>query len=168
MSGKPARGLGIPWAGLKPFMKGIGTRIRLFSLGNSLLIAGLVLLKASLWLFFRFSDIECVAELPLYFVWFAITIVWESRNYFVDSVLLKPERPLITQVGQSVSPKWVSPKEFLLRPSQVPPSHQQAELLRAAVYGKETPMEELLRATQRDRKKRRQVIGKETKSENIP
>lgn len=39
------------------------------------------------------------------------------------------------------------PEESLVRASALPPSHQQAELLRAAQYGKETPAEELLRAT---------------------
>ena len=38
------------------------------------------------------------------------------------------------------------PEESLLRPSDLPPSHQQAELLRAAKPGQETPPEELLRA----------------------
>jgi len=36
--------------------------------------------------------------------------------------------------------------ETLIRPSDLPPSNQQAELLRAAQDGKETPAEELLRA----------------------
>jgi hypothetical protein len=38
------------------------------------------------------------------------------------------------------------PEESLVRASDLPPS-QQAELLRAAQYGKETPAEELLRAS---------------------
>lgn len=37
--------------------------------------------------------------------------------------------------------------ESLVRPSDLAPSHQQAELLRAARSGQETPTEELLRAT---------------------
>lgn len=43
-------------------------------------------------------------------------------------------------------------QETLVRASVQPPSHQKAELLRAAQYGKETPAEELLRATQGNRK----------------
>ncbi len=39
------------------------------------------------------------------------------------------------------------PEETLVRPSDLPRSHQQAELLRAATHGSETPAEELLRAT---------------------
>ena len=39
------------------------------------------------------------------------------------------------------------PEESLVRASNLPPSQQQAELLRAAQHGKETPSEELLRAT---------------------
>jgi hypothetical protein len=42
------------------------------------------------------------------------------------------------------------PEETLVRASDAPPSQQQTELLRAAQYGKETPAEELLRATTRD------------------
>ena len=39
------------------------------------------------------------------------------------------------------------PEQTLVRASALPPSHQQAELLRAAPQGSETPAEELLRAT---------------------
>ena len=39
------------------------------------------------------------------------------------------------------------PEETLVRPSDLSPSQQQAELLRAAPQGSETPAEELLRAT---------------------
>ncbi len=41
--------------------------------------------------------------------------------------------------------------ETLVRASDLPPSHQQAELLRAAQPGQETSPEELLRATQGNR-----------------
>ena len=41
----------------------------------------------------------------------------------------------------------LSPEETLVRASDLPPTHQQAELLRAAPQGSETPLEELLRAT---------------------
>jgi hypothetical protein len=37
-------------------------------------------------------------------------------------------------------------EETLVRPSDLPPSHQQSVLLRAAQHGSETPAEELLRA----------------------
>lgn len=37
--------------------------------------------------------------------------------------------------------------DTLVRPSDLPPTHQQAELLRAPTSGQETPPEELLRAT---------------------
>jgi len=40
--------------------------------------------------------------------------------------------------------------ETLVRASNLPPSHQQAELLRATSQGSETPPEELLRATLKD------------------
>ena len=41
--------------------------------------------------------------------------------------------------------------ETLVRASELPPSHHQAELLRAAQNGNATPAEELLRATQENR-----------------
>jgi len=45
------------------------------------------------------------------------------------------------------STSFLPPKESLVRASDLPPSQQQAELLRAAPRGSETPTEELLRAT---------------------
>jgi len=39
--------------------------------------------------------------------------------------------------------------ETLVRPSDIPLSHQRAELLRATEPGQETPAEELLRSTER-------------------
>jgi hypothetical protein len=47
--------------------------------------------------------------------------------------------------------------EILVRPSDIPASQQQAELLRAVKSGQETPPEELLRASGNQR-----VIGAET------
>jgi len=45
------------------------------------------------------------------------------------------------------STSFLPPQESLVRASDLPPSQQQAELLRAAPRGSETPTEELLRAT---------------------
>ncbi|MCW3054930.1 MAG: hypothetical protein JWN14_4100 [Chthonomonadales bacterium] len=42
-----------------------------------------------------------------------------------------------------------SAEESLMRASDLPSTHPQAELLRATPYGQETPAEELLRATKR-------------------
>jgi len=140
-----------------------GIRIKLFAQGTVVLLAGLLLLKPSLWLCSQFTNLEIVGYLPL----IALTIVWSSREYFVDALQGKKERPLVTVIGPVVSPV-ISPKEFLLRPSQRPPSQQRAELLRAAVHGQETPMGELLRAVQGT-----VTTGvsdqavRETKSENI-
>jgi hypothetical protein len=67
---------------------------------------------------------------------------------FIAFRLYKRERKierveLITTQNAHLLP----PKESLVRASNMPPSQQQAELLRTAQYGKETHAEELLRAT---------------------
>lgn len=162
MSTKPTNGLEIPcvanrdtarptpWARLKPTMKRLGARIKIFSVGTIVLVSGLVLLVFSLRFFDGPSDVASTSEIPSYLAYFALCLVWHSRECFVDALQGKSERPLITVIGPVVSPV-VSPKEFLLRPSQLPPSHQQAELLRATVHGQDTHPEELLRAAYRNR-----------------
>ncbi|MCW3100275.1 MAG: hypothetical protein JWL77_5893 [Chthonomonadaceae bacterium] len=47
--------------------------------------------------------------------------------------------------------RHLPPQENLVRASDVRPTQQHAELLRASLYGKTTPSEELLRATVKDR-----------------
>jgi hypothetical protein len=73
-------------------------------------------------------------------------------TYFLSFRLFKKERTIervlpITKHTTSFLP----PKESLVRASDMPPSHQQAELLRAAQMCHETPPEELLRAGQENR-----------------
>jgi len=70
--------------------------------------------------------------------------------FFLSSCLFKKEGKIervvpITQHNTSSLP----PAESLVRASSIPPS-QQAELLRSAQYGEETPAEELLRASTTD------------------
>jgi len=58
-------------------------------------------------------------------------------------------RPAITEPVERIKKEITTAHlsdETLVRPSQMPPTQQQTELLRAAQYGKETPIEELLRA----------------------
>jgi hypothetical protein len=68
---------------------------------------------------------------------------------FVAFCLWKKERTIervapITKLTIGVA---LPEAETLVRASDLPPSHQQTELLRATQYGKETPAEELLRAS---------------------
>jgi len=80
-----------------------------------------------------------------------VNVCLASGMLFVAYWLFKKERkiervsPITTRTTSSLPPE-----ETLVRPSDLPPSQQQAELLRAAQYGKGTPAEELLRASTTD------------------
>jgi hypothetical protein len=64
-----------------------------------------------------------------------------ARNLFREAKAIERVAP-ITRHNTGHLPA----AETLVRASDLPPSHQQAELLRAAPQGSETPAEELLRA----------------------
>ena len=71
-----------------------------------------------------------------------VTAVWFGVSLFKAGARMEPVAP-ITRHNTGQLPEI----ETLVRASDLPPSHQQAELLRAAPQGSETPPEELLRAT---------------------
>ena len=78
----------------------------------------------------------CVAILiPPGMIFFAFRL-WK-RERAIERVL-----PITNHTTSSLPPE-----ETLVRPSYLPPSQQQTELLRAAHPGQETPPKELLRAT---------------------
>jgi hypothetical protein len=129
----------IQLVGQEGYIKGIGAKITLFSLSLFVLLAGLAILAASVWFCFQCADCGSVFELAFYV---SIGTLCYGRHVFIEAKQIKPVRPVIAHNAYRFSPK-----EILLRASDVPPSQQQAELLRAARYGKETPAEELLRAT---------------------
>jgi hypothetical protein len=84
----------------------------------------------------------------LFVLFLTAAILFTAGVFFLAYSFWKKERTIervapITKRTTSTLP----PEESLVRASAVPPSQQQAELLRAAQYGKETPAEELLRAT---------------------
>ncbi|MCW3098546.1 MAG: hypothetical protein JWL77_4164 [Chthonomonadaceae bacterium] len=87
------------------------------------------------------------------FVWTGSAVVaglglgalWCAKYLFREAKQIAPVA-LLTKASLNRLPEI----ETLVRASDVPPSHQQAELLRAAQYGKETPAEELLRASTTD------------------
>ena len=69
--------------------------------------------------------------------------IYKSANMFAKIEGMEPVALLTKE-----NAKHLPETETLVRPSDLPPSHLQAELLRAAPQGSETPPEELLRATQ--------------------
>ena len=75
-----------------------------------------------------------------------IVALKSSMRLFVEGKEIEPVRPL-TAHNQHQVPL----DESLLRASDAPPSHQQAELLRAVKSSQEMPPEELLRAAQATR-----------------
>ena len=74
-----------------------------------------------------------------------VAAVWFGVSFFKAGRRMEPVAP-ITRHNTGQLPEV----ETLARASDAPPSNQQAELLRAAQYCKETPAEELLRATTRN------------------
>ena len=70
--------------------------------------------------------------------------------FLVLTVMVTPNVTGVTLIVPNTAP-LPPPEDTLLRASDLPPSHQQAELLRAAKPGQETPPEELLRAGQENR-----------------
>lgn len=69
---------------------------------------------------------------------------WVGRNRFLAAKRIEPVE-LLTPQNTYLLP----PAESLVRASQVPPSPQKAELLRAASDGRDIPKEQLLRGTDR-------------------
>ena len=80
----------------------------------------------------------CVTVLPILLIT-GLTLWWGSRKSWKTLRALQP----INFADIAALPEI----ETLVRASDLPPSYQQAELLRATPQGSETPLEELLRAT---------------------
>jgi hypothetical protein len=91
-------------------------------------------LRQSMLSFFSILSVCCVAGIM------AIRI---AGNLFREAKAIERVAP-ITRHNTGDLPAV----ETLVRPSDLPHSHQQAQLLRAAPHGNETPVEELLRATE--------------------
>jgi hypothetical protein len=76
---------------------------------------------------------------------FGVVAIWGGKALFDKAKAIEPVAP-ITRHNTGSLPTV----ETLLRASVFPPSHQQADLLRAAGQGAETPPEQLLRAARED------------------
>jgi hypothetical protein len=80
-----------------------------------------------------------------------MNLLFTGGSFFFACCLWEGERgvervvPITKRTTGTLPPE----AETLVRASDLPPSDQQAELLRAAQFGKETSAEELLRATQK-------------------
>ena len=81
---------------------------------------------------------------PFLFGWFVLWM-WISRKLFRDGKAIEPVQP-ITERNTHLLPL----QDTLVRSSDLPPSEQQAELLRAVQTGQETPPEQLLRSVAGD------------------
>jgi hypothetical protein len=103
------------------------------------LLGGLTLLLAAFILWFE-PMVGCV--------WGCIAAFLMSVGFCLSRTRrsIKPVAP-ITRHTVNLLPA----EEILVRPSDAPPSQQEAELLRAAMHGHATPAEEMLRATSTDR-----------------
>jgi len=77
------------------------------------------------------------------FLALAVGAIWCGTKFFDKAAKIEEVTPL-TKTNTGSLPEV----ETLVRPSDLAPSHQKAELLRAAQHSQETPPEELLRAGQ--------------------
>ncbi len=111
-----------------------------YSVGAVLMIGGFflpftLLLKLGPWIVIMFPIMLVAGGLGYFAVKAGASIIRSTEN--------REPIALITRHNT----RHLSEVETLVRGSDLPPSHQQAELLRAAKPGQETPTEELLRAT---------------------
>jgi hypothetical protein len=88
-----------------------------------------------------------------------LTIMWVGQAMFTKARKIEPVE-LVTRHNTG----HLSEVETLVRGSDRPPTDQQAELLRAAGQGAETPPEQLLRAGQENRP--HQIDKKEARAED--
>ncbi|MCW3094972.1 MAG: hypothetical protein JWL77_590 [Chthonomonadaceae bacterium] len=88
------------------------------------------------------SEISIVLFIAVISLILSMGAFWGCTSYFKRAQEIELVAP-ITRHNTDQLPAV----ETLVRASDAPPSHQQAELLRASPQGSETPPEELLRAT---------------------
>lgn len=117
-----------------------------YASGGCFGLLGVPLLLISLFLFcscFSSGDFNGVfINTPVVLLLLSLGAFYVCKSYFMSAQEIKPVRP-ITPHNAGLLP----PEKTLVRPSDLPPSHQQAELLRAAQTAQKTAPEELLRAT---------------------
>jgi hypothetical protein len=131
MSEKPQQRLVGKW----DYVQTTGKKIGLYSMAVFLVCAGVMEALEMNWHNGVMSIIFGVAVI--------ILAVWCCKHFVVTAKKIEPIR-LHTKRATDL----LAPEESLIRASDRPPSQQQAELLRAAGQGAETPAEELLRAGQ--------------------
>jgi len=148
MNEKPQKRL----VGLIEYLETVGEKALGYACGGTLASVSIVLLLWSVfgiivgaihiysrnleYAIFYWAGSAVVAGMGMVARWFAKALFKEAKK--IAPVVLR------TKAAQN----QLSDAESLVRASDLPPSHQQAELLRAAQPGQEMPPEELLRATQ--------------------
>jgi len=90
---------------------------------------------------FNMSDPDSIGNCILFAIGISATC-FSIRSIIREEKKIERVVPITKRTTSSLPPE-----ETLVRASDLPPSHQQAELLRAAQAGQETSREELLRAT---------------------
>ena len=125
----------------------IGNKVGLYSLVSLLLgiglIGALLTLVSSVQVWMGNQAINsCIPP-----ICFAITypILWSARSLFRKATAIEPVQPVTERNAHRLPQKLT-----IVRSSEIPPTEQQAELLRAAQTGQETPPEQLLRAVAGD------------------
>jgi len=146
MSEKPGKRL----VSKKQYVLAVGTKTLLSVSGLGLCVGGLVGLASCLVLCMLVgSDSRHVAG--AWSVLGTLSVMWVVL-LAVGRILLKKGKKLDTGILLTRANTGELPaSDSLVRASNAPLSHQQAELLRAAQPGQEMPPEELLRATQGNR-----------------
>jgi hypothetical protein len=129
------------------YLKLMSTRARLMSGTILFSVFGAMSLSATLWgMIDRHRQFWGLWLFETCLGFAFVAWAWRIASYcFREERKVERVAPITNRTAS-----LVSPEESLVRASDVPPSQQQAELLRATQYGKETPAEELLRAS-RDR-----------------
>jgi len=128
------------------YLKTLGEKGATYTAGIFLGLTGVPLLLISLFSFNRCFSSGDFSEGFLFIgvvsLFWSLGIFGGCKSFFKSAQEIEPVAP-ITRHNTGDLPAV----ESLVRASDLPPSDQQAELLRAVSQGSETPSEELLRAT---------------------
>jgi len=123
------------------FVRTIGKKLGLFSLSGALLATAFVLSLITMVSLYFGAILFVIA-----FGIITIAVFWASTRFFVRAKDVEAVRPVTSRISH-----LLPPEESLVRAADAPLTNSQAELLRAAYSGTETPAEELLRATAENR-----------------
>lgn len=136
------------------YLKTIGDRGVTYASGVFYGLLGVTFLLLSLFSFGYFFFIACLGSIDSFLLGIGVLLLilsmaafWGCKSCFWRATESEDVAP-ITRHNTGNLPA----AETLVRASNLPPSQHQTELLRAAQYGKESPVGELLRAGESSRK----------------